>query len=59
MGTIRLLLAVSVLAFHSAPIAGLQLPDGIVAVQSFYVISGFYMSLILTERYLGHVRGLN
>lgn len=55
MGTIRVLLALAVVAFHTTPIYGLHMPDGVVAVQAFYVISGFYMSLILTDRYSGRV----
>lgn len=56
MGTVRLLLALCVLDFHSVADGNQSLwwtyvPNGVVAVQSFYVISGFYMSLVLTGRY--------
>ncbi|MBW7845363.1 MAG: acyltransferase [Bacteroidia bacterium] len=51
MGLIRLLLAVSVLILHTSPIFGLTLVGGDVAVQAFYMISGFYMSLVLTDKY--------
>ncbi|WP_159864155.1 acyltransferase [Novosphingobium sp. 9U] len=48
---LRLLLALAVLVSH----AGLQgrplLVDGPVAVQIFYIVSGFYMGLVLNERY--------
>jgi peptidoglycan/LPS O-acetylase OafA/YrhL len=52
MGVLRLLLALSVMTGHmgKAVLGFHQLrPD--VAVQCFYIISGFYMALILTEKY--------
>lgn len=53
MGSIRLLLALAVALYHSYGIGG---PDdvmtgGTVSVQAFYIISGFYMALILHEKY--------
>jgi peptidoglycan/LPS O-acetylase OafA/YrhL len=54
MGMIRLLLALSVVAGHCNGIFGLDLVGGRIAVQSFYMISGFYMSLILNEKYVGN-----
>lgn len=51
MGLVRLLLAVSVLITHSAPIFGIQLLSGDQAVTCFYVVSGFLMMLILSESY--------
>lgn len=53
MGLIRLLLALSVVATHCGTIFGFELVGGKVAVQSFYIISGFYMSLVLNEKYIG------
>lgn len=53
MGSIRLLLALSVVAAHCGAIFGFTLVGGQIAVQSFYIISGFYMSLILNEKYVG------
>ena len=53
MGIIRILLALSVLAAHSEAIFGTNLVGGKIAVQAFYIISGFYMSLILNEKYIG------
>jgi len=53
MGLIRLLLALAVLASHCGPILGFKLIDSGVAVESFFIISGFYMSLILSEKYIG------
>jgi len=51
MGIIRLILAVSVILSHSGPLFGFQLIPGSLAVQSFYLISGFYISLILGRKY--------
>lgn len=53
MGVLRLLLALSVIAAHTSAIRWLALPTGTAAVQIFFVISGFYMALILNEKYLG------
>lgn len=52
MGTIRLLLALAVVIGHSTAVFGFTpiIPRG--AVQVFYIISGFYMSLVLSEKYL-------
>ncbi len=52
MGTIRTLLALCVAVFHSYTIGGLHFTGGRVAVQCFYIISGFYMALILNEKYI-------
>lgn len=54
MGLIRLLLALSVVIAHSGPVFGYSIAGGAIAVQSFYIISGFYMTLILREKYIGH-----
>lgn len=51
MGFLRLLLAVCVIASHSNGILGLHLIGGELAVQSFFIISGFYMTMILNEKY--------
>ena len=51
MGIIRLLLAISVVIWHSKPIFGLTLIGGPNAVDIFFVISGFYIALILEEKY--------
>lgn len=59
MGLIRTLLALAVVSFHAVTVFqmdrpfGVELPSGPVAVQAFYVISGFLMSLILTIGYRG------
>lgn len=56
MGLLRLLLALAVVAAHAGPPGGIEallLTGGPFAVQIFYVISGFYMALILNEKYTG------
>ncbi|MCK7593612.1 acyltransferase family protein [Pseudomarimonas salicorniae] len=57
MGTLRLLLALSVVLFHSGPfwLTGTHFVGGVLAVESFFVISGFYMALVLGERYRGRL----
>jgi peptidoglycan/LPS O-acetylase OafA/YrhL len=49
MGTLRFLLALTVAIGHLA--GAVSFPTSDVAVQSFFVISGFYMSLVLNEKY--------
>jgi peptidoglycan/LPS O-acetylase OafA/YrhL len=53
MGILRLLLAVSVLCahLHGKAVLGFRLLDGELAVQCFYMISGFYMALVLNQKY--------
>lgn len=51
MGGLRFLLALSVVIAHSGNFLGLSLGDGRMAVQAFYMVSGFYMSLVWTEKY--------
>jgi peptidoglycan/LPS O-acetylase OafA/YrhL len=53
LGTIRTILAICVVVFHSYTILGAKFTGGRVAVESFFMISGFYMALILTEKYSG------
>lgn len=53
MGIVRFILAISVVIAHSSPIFGCSLVGGQIAVQAFYIISGFYMALILNEKYVG------
>lgn len=57
MGLIRLLLAFSVLAGH-AGVLHFEILDGDIAVRAFFVISGFYMSLILTGGYAGRPKSV-
>jgi peptidoglycan/LPS O-acetylase OafA/YrhL len=49
MGSLRFLLALSVACGHFGVPLGFPTSD--VAVQSFFVISGFYMALVLNEKY--------
>lgn len=51
MGLIRLLLAISVVIAHSSSLFGQTLWGGELAVELFFIISGFYMALILNEKY--------
>jgi len=58
MGTLRFLLALAVVIVHTShlygfSLYGLRLTGGVVAVQAFYMISGFYMALILNTKYTG------
>jgi len=53
MGILRLLLAISVVINHTEAIFGFRLVDASIAVQAFYMISGFYMAMILKEKYYG------
>lgn len=53
MGLLRLLHAIAVVIAHSTPIFGMPLMGGVGAVQTFYMVSGFYMTLILETKYVG------
>lgn len=53
MGVIRVLLAISVILAHTGPVFGINVVGGVIAVKAFYIISGFYMTLILNEKYIG------
>jgi peptidoglycan/LPS O-acetylase OafA/YrhL len=52
MGLLRVILALAVVLEHTGGFFNFRLCGGELAVQLFYVISGFYMSLVLNERYL-------
>ena len=56
MGTLRFLLAASVAMWHSGGLFGWRPYDGTACVNYFFVISGFYMAMILTEKYSGRDR---
>jgi peptidoglycan/LPS O-acetylase OafA/YrhL len=51
LGTIRILLAFAVVSDHSVfgPIPGTHFIGGATAVQAFFVISGFFITLVLSE----------
>ncbi|MES2268658.1 MAG: acyltransferase [Bacteroidota bacterium] len=51
MGFVRFLLACFVVIFHASPYWKFLPMTGDLSVQCFYVISGFYMTLILNEKY--------
>jgi len=59
LGVVRLLLALSVLVGHAGGLYGLRLENGVsavlvagdTAVQTFYLISGFYMALVWNTKY--------
>ncbi len=51
MGILRLLFALSVLTFHTAGTNGFYIFERTAAVVSFFIISGFYMALILDGKY--------
>lgn len=56
MGAFRLLLALAVVVTHASPPFGIEafrMTGGSLAVQIFYVISGFYMAMILNHKYVG------
>jgi peptidoglycan/LPS O-acetylase OafA/YrhL len=52
MGLLRLLLALIVLASHSGGLFNYNVANSSVAVFSFFIISGFYMTLILDKKYI-------
>jgi peptidoglycan/LPS O-acetylase OafA/YrhL len=52
MGLLRLLLAAMVIFVHAGSLPGFPTMGGSLAVQTFYMISGFYMALILNEKYV-------
>jgi len=51
MGLLRVLLAMAVIISHCGGIPFLRPVSGSTAVEAFFIISGFYMSLILQEKY--------
>lgn len=51
MGLIRLLLAVAVIIYHSSSLFFFSPIDGQIVVHCFFIISGFYVALVLSEKY--------
>ena len=51
LGFFRVILAIAVVLTHSQSLLGYTLLGGELAVEAFYIISGFYMSMILNEKY--------
>ena len=58
MGWVRFILAAAVVFHHSSVPWNLPWVDGHQAVRLFYIISGFYMALILDRKYPGTREGL-
>lgn len=56
MGLIRFLLAMTVVVDHYGGVLGYQMGSGSVAVEAFFIISGFYMALVLQDRYAGRLK---
>jgi len=57
MGILRIILALSVIVAHVGPLFGLQFfGNGVMAVETFYMLSGFYMALVISIRYHGRIR---
>jgi peptidoglycan/LPS O-acetylase OafA/YrhL len=54
MGFFRLLFAFTVVLTHSRPIFGYFFGNPVVAVRAFFIISGFYMALILEGKYASY-----
>jgi peptidoglycan/LPS O-acetylase OafA/YrhL len=52
MGFLRVFLAFAVVVGHSGSLLGIPLISGRTAVQCFFVISGFYMAMVLETKYL-------
>ncbi len=54
MGILRVILALTVVIHHSKDtLFGLKFTGGVVSVDVFFIISGFYMALILSDKYIG------
>jgi peptidoglycan/LPS O-acetylase OafA/YrhL len=51
IGLIRLLLAESVVMSHSYGFFGYNILNPVIAVEMFFIISGFYMAMILNSKY--------
>ena len=51
MGILRVYLALCVIASHSNAVFPWGMHDGREAVEIFYIISGFYMAMVLSSRY--------
>lgn len=51
MGLLRLLLALAVVQEHAGSLFGYRILTGMIAVKVFFIISGFYIALILNEKY--------
>ncbi len=52
MGTLRFILALAVLWFHFIAVQNNFSLNGLIAVDAFFIISGFYIALILDSKYI-------
>jgi peptidoglycan/LPS O-acetylase OafA/YrhL len=57
MGLLRVILAIAVVLSHAGQIPAYSPMPAPTAVQAFYIISGFYMSLVLDGKYAAGARG--
>ena len=53
MGVLRVLLALFVVLDHFRSSSIIDFPNGVFAVKVFFIISGFYMTMILDKKYVG------
>ena len=53
MGILRVLLALFVVLDHFRSFSIFNFPGGVFAVKVFFIISGFYMTMILDKKYVG------
>lgn len=53
MGVLRVLLALFVVLDHFSSYSTFDFPGGVFAVKVFFIISGFYMTMILDKKYVG------
>lgn len=51
MGLLRILLAISIIFDHTGKPFGYEIISSKVAIHTFFIISGFYMALIINEKY--------
>lgn len=51
IGLLRLIFALTVVITHSHPVFGFTLGNSVIAVRAFFIISGFYMALVLERKY--------
>ena len=58
MGSLRLFLAILVIIAHADPRVIFPGINGSMAVRIFFMVSGFYMALILSEKYVANKRPL-
>ena len=53
MGFLRFILAITVILAHNGALFGFTFVGGLAAVQIFFMISGFYMTMVLNMKYIG------